>query len=655
MASWSTTFSAKSQYTLTLNVTERSGSVNVANNTSIVDYSLVMSVSGFSAYTDVSTEVSIWFDGTDTAHRVYHWGPTRRDFNPSAQSTYTETIATGNKTITHDSDGSKTLKCYATVSTDTYSDFAPGTATISNKSLPLTTIPRKSTVSASGQYIGDTVAITITRASSSFTHDLTYSFEGHTGTIATGVGTSYSWTPALATFGPYIPNTTSGSCTITCTTKSGGTSVGSTTTTLTLSLKDTVKPNKVDSTWKSASYVNSGGASSLSVFVQKYSKLKVDFNSGKITFAGGATFQKYVLTVAGVSKDGTGSSITTDGTVQTSGTVTYTAYVYDSRGRYFSESGTITVYPYANPAITSSSIFRCDSSGVADSSGAYISVTGTASVSSINGLNDYELQARYKPANGSWSGWYSLDSGDPKVIGGSLSPSTTYKVEIYLHDTPMNNSATTSATVPTEDVTFNLKDGGKGAAFGKYAETDNLLDLASTWQLAQGAGIAYSYTNDVLASALAQDGGTVKAYRGSGSGYTGSVPNSYFGYGSFLVFCRATTSIIIIALSSRPTDGIAINFYNGSWSGWSVLKDRYVDKTQSVTFSAGTIGTRAQAYSWSSGDIGGAPTLMQVVDSSGLANFMPICTISGTNAYLNIYRAVSTAYSSGSITVRIWY
>ena len=88
------------------------------------------------------------------------------------------------------------------------------------------TIPRASSVAATDANIGSKTTITITRAASSFTHTLTYAFGDLTGTIATKTtDTSISWTVPTS-FYAEIPNDPSGTCTITCTTYSGSTKVG---------------------------------------------------------------------------------------------------------------------------------------------------------------------------------------------------------------------------------------------------------------------------------------------------------------------------------------------------------------------------------------------------------------------------------------------
>ncbi len=103
----------------------------------------------------------------------------------------------------------------------------------------MSTIARKSSVTATNGEIEGTTKISISRTSNSFTHTLKYSFGGLTGTIATKTSnTSISWTIPTS-FYAKIPNSKKGTCTITCETYSGTTLIGSTTTTFEASCNET--------------------------------------------------------------------------------------------------------------------------------------------------------------------------------------------------------------------------------------------------------------------------------------------------------------------------------------------------------------------------------------------------------------------------------
>lgn len=154
-------------------------------------------------------------------------------------------FATWTGDVTHDDDGSLDLAISASFT-------LTGTSSLSSGSLSgtasITSIPRasKPTLSEDSVTMLDKVKITTNRKSTSFTHDLTYEFNGHKGTIANGVGASYDWTvPDLVS---KISGEKSGTCTIYCKTKNGTTVVGTESVTLTLSIPAKSTPSASAST-----------------------------------------------------------------------------------------------------------------------------------------------------------------------------------------------------------------------------------------------------------------------------------------------------------------------------------------------------------------------------------------------------------------------
>lgn len=120
--------------------------------------------------------------------------------------------------------------------------------------LPMIASASVPTLSADSAVMLNTVKITTNAQSSAFTHDLTYSFGGSTGTIATDVKDSYTWTvPDLVA---KIPGKTSGKCTISCKTKSGSTVVGTKTVELTLKIPAKSTPSASASTVQMGTSVN---------------------------------------------------------------------------------------------------------------------------------------------------------------------------------------------------------------------------------------------------------------------------------------------------------------------------------------------------------------------------------------------------------------
>ena len=149
-------------------------------------------------------------------------------------------------------------------------------------------------VSSSSVNLGSAVTIYTNRVSTSTTHTLLYTFGNTSGTIATSVGASVSWTPPL-TLAAQIPSATSGVCTITCQSYNGGTLTGTRTCTLTLNVPATVVP-----TISSVSVTdnNSTVASLIAAYVRMLSRLSVE-----ITAAGayGSTVTSYRTSLDGVN------------------------------------------------------------------------------------------------------------------------------------------------------------------------------------------------------------------------------------------------------------------------------------------------------------------------------------------------------------------
>lgn len=134
--------------------------------------------------------------------------------------------------VEHNPDGTKTLHIEASISKSSYSSYDPGYCYLSGD-IPLTTIPRTSSISCTDGYIESAVAININRASNSFIHNLRYVFGSLSGVIVNGVDTSYGWT-IPSDFYSQIPNSQSGQCTIYCDTYNNGTLIGTSSTIFTV-------------------------------------------------------------------------------------------------------------------------------------------------------------------------------------------------------------------------------------------------------------------------------------------------------------------------------------------------------------------------------------------------------------------------------------
>lgn len=414
------------------------------------------------------------------------------------------TFASGTMEIDHESDGSKTF----TVSAFSGWLYGNGDYNAPSQSFELPTIPRATVPSMGAATIGEEVTIILPRASSTFTHKLTYSFGSASGTIGSDLGTSAVWR-LPESLAAQIPNDPDGTGTLTCVTYSGSTLIGSKTIAFTASVPGSMKPALTPG-WATVTYDNSGTkASAIRAWVQGYSKARAEFDNSRITCKQGASVSGYSITYLG--KTVSESPYRTETISTTSATVRCT--VTDSRGLSAYEDFQIAIHPYAPPALTGARLYRADGDGAASDSGTHIAGRATANYSSIGGSNAATIRGYWKAVGGSYGSGEALSSGVTGIISGSavISADRSYVAKLVITDS-LGNTAEFEDSIPTERVAFHLKEGGNGAAFGKAAETEYALELAEDWELKIGGkslfdlvypvGSVYIAFNDINPSTL---------------------------------------------------------------------------------------------------------------------------------------------------------
>ena len=322
----------------------------------------------------------------------------------------TKTLASGSTTIKHNSDGTKTFSySFSQEFGITFSGSSIGTKSGSGSGT-LDTIPRASTVSATAANIGSATKITISRASSNFTHTLTYSFSGLTGTIATKTtSTSVSWTVPTS-FYAKIPNAKSGTCTITCETFSGSTSIGTKTCTFTAtaaesSCKPTLNPTATDK--GSVSVTLTGDASGK--LIKGYNSMDVSTGAAA---RNSATLKSFKITCGGKS------ITTTSGTLNSVESGTFTFSATDSRGYTTTQTLTKTMVNYVK--------LTCNLAANAPTATGEMSfsVSGNYFNGSFGAVsNTLTVQYRYKVNDGAYGAWTALTatkSGNTYSASGKL-------------------------------------------------------------------------------------------------------------------------------------------------------------------------------------------------------------------------------------------
>lgn len=424
-----------------------------------------------------------WYVGPWSDYGSY-LGTTANTFSKSVPSNFSGTLWLAENVtfnVQHDAQGKGTAKIAWKWGVDSsYGQFESPSGTYS---VSLPDIPRASSVSVGGAVnAGSALAISIGRASSSFTHTLRYVFGSASGTIATGVGTSYNWSVPFDLL-RQIPSATSGTGTIYCDTYYSGTAIG------TSSCAFTINAPNNESTKPTASMMLSPSGSVPSAFsgmyIQGKTAVKADFTAEPKY---GTSIKSYAISVNGKTTSGDPS---TSAVLSVSGETTVTGTVTDARGfsRVLTEK--ITVQYYGAPAVvpgagqTSVICERADANGIASPSGTYLRIVANRKYSSVAGANACTLRYRFKQSSASSYGeWVTLlaagSSGDgySGALSGIVSSVTTsYDVQIGVVDTMGTESAITFH-IPTDEVSFHIREGGKGAAFFGYSEKDDELSLS---------------------------------------------------------------------------------------------------------------------------------------------------------------------------------
>ena len=320
-------------------------------------------------------------------------------------------------------------------------------------------------LSASTVEMGKSVTINTPAVSNAYRHTLRYAFGSASGTIATGIASSVSWTPPVS-LANQIPSATAGSGTIYCDTYSGSTLLGTKSVSITLTVPGSVVPSA--GTLSAALAEDTSGTG---LYVKGMGKAKLTLSGASGIY--GSSITSYTITGGGWTA--TNGALTT-GTLASAGNITFTATVTDSRGRKASTTRTISVIDYTKPGVAVCDVYRCDADGNRKKVGTYFAVEINASYSAITG-NTLNITARYKKQSESSYGTAANVTNNGKTVigGGNIGASTTYDVLVTVAD--KYNSLSIPRTLSTKSVLQSFKRSA-GAAIGKVAELANWLDVA---------------------------------------------------------------------------------------------------------------------------------------------------------------------------------
>ena len=436
--------------------------------------------------------------------------------------------------IAHNVDGSKQIAISCT-------GFMAGTSVTAVScaaTVSLYAIPRASTfaINTSSVSVDGTNAVSaaITSKSSAYTHRVRV-YVGANYDAATyknsqdGIGTSYSYVIPTS-WRMSMPTTTSTTATMEVTTFNGATQVGDPATgTFTIAVPESVHPI-LDTSNVVIAPVQSSATAGFAPYIQGYTACGATFAESASAYQSEVDIATRYIRIELDTSEETGASgenplfCSTD-YIQTSGKYNVTVGVTDTRGRVGERTEKITVLPYALPTLSSTNVFRCNSAGVAADDGGYVSIFADATYLPCGGYNSAILRAYYKAASASTYGDAEVFTENvvSKIGGGTLSSTVTYDVKLTITDT-IGNSHEYIFKIPTASVAFNIREGGKGGAFGKFAEVDDLLE--SAWNIkAPGAtftGAPSTRFVDARYESYDEENGILATTGASGSGLGGA-------------------------------------------------------------------------------------------------------------------------------------
>lgn len=463
------TFSGQYGHNMTLEVWSDWNRQDVASNSSTVNVQARLRTNGYASMWGVTAPMTITVNGNSSTANV--------GVNIGTNSSLL--IFGKDYNVPHNGDGTKTVSIQISLGLNT---GGYGSATV-NLSITLPTIARASTVDDMTGTLGSAMTINISRKNSAFKHTVKYNFGSLSGTIATNVDTSVSWTPPL-NLATAMPNKTSDWGNITVETYSGSSKIGSATCRLTLNVPDSVKPTLGSITLTDSNTAVKNLLNTTNTFAEIVSDIKVAFNSA--TGIQESTITGYHAEIVNKNQS-TNANNGNLGLMKWNGSAQVKAWVTDSRGRSSNAVTTnITVLEYFLPTLTFNAI-RGDTNQSSDK----IVVSRTAKIAPLKigntQKNSFKLSFKTAPFG---TTTYTADTGagvNDKVtntltnskatLSGTFDIGKSYEVYGVLEDALTSSGTVKAPPVSPEKMVMGMAE--TAVSFGKYPKNTNAVD--SDW------------------------------------------------------------------------------------------------------------------------------------------------------------------------------
>lgn len=480
---------------------EYSYTQNIAANTSTITAALKLQQLTDSYDFDTVSAVKVGFTMAGE-----EFSKTQRiNIDDKGNTGYTITLASGTKTVTHDSSGKKTItfSCSNTSSLLNCAGWGPGSITLSSTSVTLKTIPRNAELDKITNTSGTTinslnvdngVRVYYTPTVSTYYHKLVFyvdSTKKKTVNLGKAGSTSQKYYTLSSVPASWLPSASTSTLKCYLYTYSDSTyetKIGSTdSTSISIKVPDTTTYKPTASLAITATYNNN-----LNVYLKGISKATFKITG---TAGSGASISSYSLNGSGVSS----TSASTTVTLNTSGTdLEYTATVKDSRGRSGTATKKITIYSYSKPTLSSGRVTRCESDGTVSASGTYALGRITAAIQSVSGKNSITSLKWYyrKVGVSSWTSLGNISSATDTKSTATFATNTSYEFKFTIIDAVGTTVNSGIYTMPASGRPINIARHNNGTAIGKLSSvTDDDINSSKfecAWPAEFDSGINMS-------------------------------------------------------------------------------------------------------------------------------------------------------------------
>lgn len=596
------TFSGQYGHNMTLEVWSAWNRPDTASNSSTVNVQARLITNGYASVWGVTADLTVTINGVSAVeHPAINIG-----------TGSSQLIFAHDYNVPHNSDGTKTVGIKISVALNS---GGYGSSMVAFD-LPLSNIQRVSTISDVTGTLGSAMTININRKNGAIKHTVKYNFGALSGTIATNVDTSVSWTPPLS-LATAMPNRTSDWGNITVETYSGSSKIGSATCRLTLNVPASMTPTLESITLTDSNTAVKNLLNTANTFAEIVSDIKVAFNNA--TGVQGSTITGYHAEIVNKNQS-TNANNGNLGLMKWNGSAQVKAWVTDSRGRSSNAVTTdITVLEYFLPTLTFTAV-----RGDTDQSSDKIVVSRTAKIAPLiignTQRNSFKLSFKTAPFG---TETFTVDTGasvndnvtntltnSKATLSGTFDIGKSYEVYGVLEDALTSSGTVKAPPVSPEKMVMGMAE--TTVSFGKYPELPNTVD--SLWQ--------YYYNNKPVQHYQLTSNDGRSPYNASGTvDLNTKTVNSFFS-------CNSPVNGPIVGTGSN---GFYVSVYSES--------DNYLAQ-QAIQKGSGRMFTRTR-------DTGTWSNWIEYAPLNSVAEFT---TVNQTKFYM---KKINMPYSSKATITRI--